>query len=177
MFCFRPGRLTSPGRLCNLCCKGACMGSRRRTTSDKCCHMIIESVLGGLCKSEATCLRPLDGQIAPMAYNRGAVALLQAGFVCFLVHESGKCPCFQAILRSRSDHACFDTMLQSFLSSSVFCSACEKCQGQGWNKGGSSSFAGKGAPAFGGVPPAAQAFAQQFTPQPQVPAGGALAWA
>ncbi|CAE7242117.1 Sacs [Symbiodinium sp. KB8] len=68
-------------------------------------------------KPQATCLRPLDGQIAPMAYNRGYTPE----------------------------------------------------PGQGWNKGGS-SFAGKGAPAFGGVP--TPAFAQQFTPQPQVPAGG-----
>ncbi|CAE7250433.1 unnamed protein product [Symbiodinium sp. CCMP2456] len=67
-------------------------------------------------KPQATCLRPLDGQIAPMAYNRGYTPE----------------------------------------------------PGQGWNKGGS-SFAGKGA-AFGGVP--TPAFAQQFTPQPQVPAGG-----
>ncbi|CAE7242073.1 Sacs [Symbiodinium sp. CCMP2592] len=69
-------------------------------------------------KPQATCLRPLDGQIAPMAYNRGYTPE----------------------------------------------------PGQGWNKGGSSSFAGKGAPAFGA--PAAPAFAQQFTPQLQVPAAG-----
>ena len=32
---------------------------------------------------EATCLRPLDGQIAPMAYNRGIVAI--SFLVCFRV--------------------------------------------------------------------------------------------